>query len=104
MADMTDLATMPRAPALHVGLSKGVRIGDRMRYMVVLTPVQASPPHGLAFFTRLQALDANGDDVLPATWSDNFVTVLGDTPMELILETEATAAAVAMVTASPFNA
>ena len=31
---------------------------------------------GLAFFVRLRALDAAGRDVLPARWSDNFITLL----------------------------
>ena len=58
---------------------------------------------GIAFFTRLRALDASGIDVLPATWSDNFVTLLAGERVEIVLEHEQ-GTDVAAVTAEPFNA
>ena len=56
----------------------------------------------VAFFTRLRALDAHGADVLPATWSDNFVTLLAGQSADIVLEHEADAEVVT-VTAEPFN-
>ena len=58
---------------------------------------------GVAFFTRLRALDAAGTDVLPATWSDNFVTLLAGESAEIVLGHEQDAD-IAAVTAEAFNA
>ena len=51
---------------------------------------------------RLRALDGAGRDVLPATWSDNFVTLLSGEHLEVQLEYEE-GMAVEMVTAHAFN-
>ena len=29
----------------------------------------------LAFFSRVQLIDANGEEVLPAYWADNYITL-----------------------------
>lgn len=36
-----------------------------------------------AFFTRLNLVDANGEDVMPVTWSDNYVTLFPKEKLEL---------------------
>jgi hypothetical protein len=58
---------------------------------------------GIAFFVRLRALDAAGRDVLPATWSDNFITLLAGQTTQVLLEYESGGAEVTAVTAEPFN-
>jgi hypothetical protein len=58
----------------------------------------------VAFFVRLRALDASLRDVLPATWSDNFVSLLAGEQTTVVLEYEASGTEVMTVTAEPFNA
>jgi len=105
-ANMRDLSSMPRSPAVNVSLRPPVPLaGGRVRISVLVSVAKAASAaaSNLAFFVRLRALDAAGKDVLPATWSDNFVTVLGGASVTLQLEHEATARVV-KVEAEAFNA
>jgi exo-1,4-beta-D-glucosaminidase len=93
-ADMRDLAGMPTA-AVHATLEQPAAPGGPATVTVRNTGA------GIAFFVRVRALGAGGDDVLPARWSDNFVTLLGGESVALTLRTDER---VAHVTAEPFNA
>ena len=115
---MTDLASMAPSPQVRVRVSSassstgsssggggggGGDSSNRTKLMVTVSVDKATGSEGLSFFVRLRALDANGKDVLPATWSDNFVTVLSGESLTVELEHEASNA-VDRVTATPFNA
>jgi hypothetical protein len=120
-ADMQDLAaTMPPSPKITVTLNRPLLVAgawgeQRLRRSVLITVAPALQPvsggsvgggtdgGGLAFFVRLRALDAVGLDVLPATWSDNFITLLAGTEATVVLEYEAGGASVSTVTAEAFN-
>ena len=113
-ANMSDLANMPRAPPVAVALASRAAApppaAGWVRRTVTLTVGARRSSGGggggkggkVAFFTRLRALDAHGADVLPATWSDNFVTLLAGQSADIVLEHEADAEVVT-VTAEPFN-
>jgi hypothetical protein len=104
-ANMRDLATMPRAPPVSVTLGPVATLaspGGLQRRAVTLT-AGACSPGCVAFFIRLRALDEEGRDVLPATWSDNFVTILSGGSAMVVLEYETGGGEVVMVTAEPFN-
>ena len=68
----------------------------------VTVDVEAGGGGGVAFFVRLRALDAAGSDVLPATWSDNFITVLAGEHANITLQYEP-GRTVQRVTAEAFN-
>ena len=105
-ADMKDLAAMPRSPKVTVTLGPAALLGlpgGRVRRQVTVSAAAASGGGGgLAFFVRLRALDAAGEDVLPATWSDNFITVLAGDTATVMLEHEVDRT-VHSVTAAAFN-
>lgn len=114
-ADMQDLAAMPRSPPVTVTLgptaaSLGLP-GGRVRRRVTVSAAAVGDSGGsdgsdgsggLAFFVRLRALDVAGKDVLPATWSDNFITVIAGDTVTVMLEHEADRI-VHRVTAAAFN-
>ena len=114
-ADMHDLVAMPRSPhvTVQLGAAATASMPGLLRRTVTLSVddrrggggnAGAGAGSGLAFFVRLRALDAYGLDVLPATWSDNFVTLLAGQQSKVVLEYEAGGTPVATVTAEPFNA
>lgn len=102
-ADMRDLVTMPAAPPLTVALGEpGTTADGFVRRTVKLAVGAAAGGSWLAFFVRLRALDAHGDDVLPAMWSDNFVSCRAGESVTVTLKHEP-GMNVAKVTAEPFN-
>jgi hypothetical protein len=100
---MRDLATMAPSPALTVSLGAAAAVNGAVQHTVKLSAASAAQGKWLAFFVRLRALDSVGNDILPASWSDNFVSVLAGQSVEVTLELDAEAAAVASVTAEAFN-
>lgn len=103
---MRDLATLPASPPLTATLGPPQPTDDGFfSHTVTLNVGGGATDAGswLAFFVRLQALDASGADVLPATWSDNYVTLQAGESVELTLTVEPLGA-VASVTAEAFNA
>lgn len=75
-ADMTPLNTMPRG-RLEV-------TADRTADGVVIR--LRNPGRGVAFFARAELLaapDADADELLPVTYSDNYVTVFGGDTVEI---------------------
>ena len=101
-ADMRDLSRMAAAPPLAVtDLGPMATAEGGVSHTIKLS---AGEGGWLAFFVRLRALNSAGEDILPATWSDNFVSVLAGEEVEVRLGFEAGAEAVARVTAEAFNA
>ena len=101
-ADMRDLSRMAAAPPLAVtDLGPMATAEGGVSHTIQLS---AGEGGWLAFFVRLRALNSAGKDILPATWSDNFVSVLAGEEVEVRLGFEAGAEAVARVTAEAFNA
>ena len=103
-ADMRDLASMPTAPKLTVSLGQPAAVGGAASRTVTLSAAAGAKGDWLAFFVRLRALGKDGTDILPASWSDNFVTVLAGQSVDVVLGLEAGAEAVASVVAEAFNA
>ena len=122
-ADMRDLAVMPRSPPVVATLgpaAAGSKPGLLRRAVTLAvhesgaTRTRTDTTGGggsgggsggnVAFFVRLRALDASLRDVLPATWSDNFVSLLAGEQTTVVLEYEASGTEVMTVTAEPFNA
>ena len=95
---------MPASPPLAVTLGEPATAADDgfVSRSVKLTVGAADAGSWLAFFVRLRALDAEGKDVLPATWSDNFVSVKAGEAVEVTLEHEP-GVVVAKVVAEAFN-
>ena len=104
-ANMRDIVDMPSAPALVVTVGDPTPAQDGLVSHTVKLKAADADERGawLAFFVRLRALDADGKDVLPATWSDNFVSLQAGESVELTLEHEADAV-VDKVVAKAFNA
>ena len=101
-ADMRDLSKMAAAPPLAVtDLGPMATAEGGVSHTIKLS---AGEGGWLAFFVRLRALNSAGEDILPATWSDNFVSLLAGEEVEVRLGLEAGAEAVARVTAEAFNA
>lgn len=114
-ANMRDLTTsMSPSPKVHVTMATASATtaaaagteGQSMRTQVALNvsvdKAEASES-GLAFFIRLRAFGVDGKDVLPVTWSDNFITLLGGSSASILLEHDA-GTVVDRLTAEPFNA
>ena len=69
-ADYTQLRQMPAATVrAKARFTSGDGTG---RATVTLT----NPGPSIAFFIRLQVTGKNGDEALPVTWSDNYVSLL----------------------------
>ena len=103
-ADMRDLSNMAAAPPLKVTLGPAVTAGEGITHNVKLTAGGGGKDSWLAFFVRLRALDDNGDDVLPAMWSDNFVSLLTGESIEVQLGLEIGGKKISRVVAEAFNA
>eukprot|EP00729_Bicosta_minor_P017911 gene17911-21767_t len=114
-ANMRDLTTsMSPSPKVHVTMATASATtaaaagteGQSMRTQVTVNvsvdKAEASES-GLAFFIRLRAFGVDGKDVLPVTWSDNFITLLGGSSASILLEHDA-GTVVDRLTAEPFNA
>lgn len=107
-ANMRDLASMPESPKLDVELGDPMPTDEDSRLVTHTVQLKADEKGDaedaswLAFFVRLRALDADGKDVLPATWSDNFVSLQAGESVDLVLGHEADAT-VAKVVATAFN-
>ena len=102
-AHMRDLAAMPASPPLSLALGEPrVTAEGFVQRNVTLTVGAAAGGRWLAFFVRLRAVDVQMRDVLPATWSDNFVSCKADETVTVVLEHES-GMAVAKVLAEPFN-
>jgi exo-1,4-beta-D-glucosaminidase len=104
-ANMTDLATMPTSPKVSIVLGPSTDTAEGLRSQIVTVTAAATNADSggdVAFFIRLRALDAADNDVLPATWTDNFLTLLAGESTKVTLEYEA-GTAVTKVTAEPFN-
>ena len=100
---MRDLSGIAASPPLTVTLGPAIATGERVTHSVKLSAGKGGNGSWLAFFVRLRALDDNGDDVLPATWSDNFVSVLAGESIELELGLEVGGKEVVQVLAEAFN-
>lgn len=103
-ADMRDLSDMAAAPPLTVTFGPAMTGGEGITHNVKLTAGDGGKDKWVAFFVRLRALDANGDDILPAMWSDNFVSLLAGESVAVQLSLEAGGEKVARVVAEAFNA
>jgi len=68
--NFTDLHTMPKANVSVSVQSEKVQDGKRV-FEVQLQ----NESKQLAFFSRVQLLDAHGEEVLPSYWSDNYITL-----------------------------
>jgi exo-1,4-beta-D-glucosaminidase len=68
--DFTSLNTMPKATVAASVITDNIREDKRM-----ITVQLQNDSKQLAFFTRMQLLDARGEEVLPAYWSDNYITL-----------------------------
>ena len=107
-ANMRDLPSMPASPKLSVSLGDPTPSDEDSSLVTHTVQLKAEAKDGsgdtkwLAFFVRLRALDADGNDVLPATWSDNFVSLQAGESVVLVLGHEADAT-VAKVVATAFN-
>jgi exo-1,4-beta-D-glucosaminidase len=103
-ANMQDIGKMPVAPQLTVTVGKAVAVGGHLMQRLVTVRAGAAALDGgkLAFFVRLRALDSHGNDVLPATWSDNFLTLLSGQSVTIELEYEQDSE-LDTVSAAPFN-
>ena len=107
-ANMRDLVSMPASPKLSVVLGDPTPTdvdSSLVTHTVKLTAEESGDSEAgswLAFFVRLRALDVDGNDVLPATWSDNFVSLQAGESVELVLGHEADMQ-VAKVMATAFN-
>ena len=86
---------------MTVALDPRISVSNGLRRQHVNVSV-AERATGVAFFVRLRALDASGVYVLPATWTDNFVTLLPGERVQIQLEYEETMH-VDLVTTRPFN-
>lgn len=82
-ADMTALFEMQNA-TLNVEASQGNQQGNISSAQVEIQN-QADVP---AFFVRLTLVDVDGKEVLPAFWSDNYVTLLADETLGLEVDWE----------------
>lgn len=100
---MQDLSSMAASPPLTATLGPAITKGEEITHTVKLSAAEGGEHHWLAFFVRLRALDDNGDDVLPATWSDNFVSLLAGDSVEVELGVEAGGKEVVRVLAEAFN-
>jgi exo-1,4-beta-D-glucosaminidase len=70
-ADLTALATLPRAEVAFTSRTERKKNENITRVKV------RNPSNALAFMVRARLLKgANGDDVLPVLWDDNFITLL----------------------------
>ena len=80
-ANMRDLPSMPASPKLSVALGDPTPSDEDSSLVTRTVQLKAEEKNGsgdtkwMAFFVRLRALDADGNDVLPATWSDNFISL-----------------------------
>jgi exo-1,4-beta-D-glucosaminidase len=93
-ADMTALNTMPRA-ALQVDAHReGAAVVVRLH----------NPGPGVAFFNRAEILtDRDGDEILPVTYSDNYVTVYGGETLEIRADAVVTGTPARWVRVSGYN-
>ncbi|MDD2557660.1 MAG: hypothetical protein RBR43_06135 [Desulfuromonadaceae bacterium] len=85
-ADFTDLAKMPKV-TLQTEVSEApVDPGNSgMRsFRIVLR----NPSDNIAFFVRTELHDSNGQEILPITYSDNYVTVYPGEAVEILAEFE----------------
>ena len=82
-----------------------MRTHSATRAHASLLSIQVGAAQGgkwLAFFVRLRALDSAELDVLPSTWSDNFISLHADESLDVTLEYEAEMT-VTTVVAEAFN-
>jgi hypothetical protein len=103
-AHMKDLNSMSPSPPLTVALGEPDETAEGfVTRSVKLIVGAAARGSWLAFFVRLRALDAAGNDVLPATFSDNFISQVAGESVTVTLEHES-GMHVVRVVAEPFNA
>ena len=69
-ADFTGLRSMPQATVKSS--AKFSSVGGAGRATVTLT----NPGKSIAFFIRLQVTGKNGEEALPVSWDDNYVSLL----------------------------
>jgi len=69
-ADFTALNSLPKVRLEHS--SESQREGDKVRTQVTVK----NPSKNIAFFVRLKANGANGEEVLPVLWEDNYFSLL----------------------------
>jgi len=69
-ADFTALNSLPKVRLEHS--SESQREGDKVRTQVMVK----NPSKNIAFFVRLKANGANGEEVLPVLWEDNYFSLL----------------------------
>lgn len=94
-ADMTPLNTMPRAP-LRISARKS---GER-EVIIALS----NPSERIAFFERAEVLATrDGDEILPVTYSDNYVTVFPGETVEVRASVPAGTPAPAWVRVTGYN-
>jgi exo-1,4-beta-D-glucosaminidase len=94
-ANLTFLSSLP-SPHLTV-LAQTHHLGRS-----ALSFSNTSPGGKVAFFVRLRLLDGGGADVLPAEWSDNFVTLFAGQNATVTVDTRDKTGASFVL--EPFNA
>jgi exo-1,4-beta-D-glucosaminidase len=79
-ADYTALERLPK-----VKLKVHSRIERRGEEEVIHATVK-NPSKNLAFFIRMKAIDANGEEILPVVWQDNYFSLLPGEEREVTAE------------------
>jgi exo-1,4-beta-D-glucosaminidase len=69
-ADFTALRSMPQSAVS--ASARSLRSGSTGTTTVTLK----NPTNAIAFFMRLQVVGKGGEEALPVTWEDDYVTVL----------------------------